>query len=379
MHARSSTTPRTGGGWRTATLVVLPVLALQAVTSTSATAVDVSPQEELPLSVAVTAAGSVAHTYAWSIEKAADAAIRSTDSTNTATFRYTVTARAGAMAESGWTLSGTVALTNPNTGEGGAITADASVATTLGGGSTCTVVGGDDVVVPAAGEVSLPYTCAFASAPASSGTVDATVSWDPAGEASSASAVSSAPASFAVASETNKTVAVVDDKTVAGQRVVLDPSVTWSPGLVKTYSYDLAFTGSAPGTCRTYGNTATLDQPSGADPTAAATVQACAPEVLPAQAFGRATGSVKAGCQGTVRTRVSNRTAETVTYRLRVGKKVHRIAVRSLGHKKFVTSGRALAKVTLKVGSTRLDRIRIPQRCEAPVVLPDTGLRAASS
>jgi len=68
-----------------------------------------------------------------------------------------------------------------------------------------------------------------------------------------------------------------------------------------------------------------------------------------------------------------------VTYRLKVGDKVRRISVRSLGHKKFVTQGRALAKVTLKVGTTRLDRIRIPRRCTAPEVLPDTGLRAAIS
>ena len=52
--------------------------------------------------------------------------------------------------------------------------------------------------------------------------------------------------------------------------------------------------------------------------------------------------------------------------------------MKSLRHKMFVTSGRALAKVTLKVGGVRLDRTRIPQRCEPPVILPDTGLRATS-
>jgi hypothetical protein len=50
-----------------------------------------------------------------------------------------------------------------------------------------------------------------------------------------------------------------------------------------------------------------------------------------------------------------------------------------MGRKTIVTHGRASATVTLKVGSTRLDRTRIPQRCAAPVVLPDTGLRAARS
>jgi hypothetical protein len=53
--------------------------------------------------------------------------------------------------------------------------------------------------------------------------------------------------------------------------------------------------------------------------------------------------------------------------------------VKAQSQKKFVTTGRALAKVTLKVGSTRLDKLTIPTLCEAPEVLPDTGLRATSS
>ena len=103
-----------------------------------------------------------------------------------------------------------------------------------------------------------------------------------------------------------------------------------------------------------------------------------APEVLPEQAFGKAVGSVKATCQGTVRAKLANRSGEKVVYKLRVGKKVHKIAVKSLAKKKFVTKGKARAKVTLKVGSTRLDKLRIPALCAAPEVLPDTGLRATS-
>lgn len=359
-------------------LIVTAIMLVLGAVTTTPRASATEPADRL-LTVDVTASGTVARAYAWGVEKVADAPVRSTGASGTATFRYTVTARAGATTDSGWALAGTVTVTHPDDGEGDAIIADASVATTLGGGSSCTVVGGDDVVVAPSDDVTLPYTCSFTSAPASSGTVAATVTWDPAGEASGASAVGTAAAAFTVTSETNKTVAVVDDKTVPGQRVVLDPSVTWSPGAVKSYTYDLDLAGGAPGSCTAYTNTATVDQPTGTEPSAAATVQACSPEVLPAQAFGRATGSVTAGCQGTVRTRVSNRSSERVTYTLRVGRTVHRIAVKSLGHRKFVTSGRALAKVTLKVGLTRLDRIRIPQRCEAPVVLPDTGLRATSS
>ena len=87
---------------------------------------------------------------------------------------------------------------------------------------------------------------------------------------------------------------------------------------------------------------------------------------------------MRASCQGTVRARLANRSGETVVYKLRVGKKVHKIAVKSLAKKKFVTKGKPRALVTLKVGSTRLDKLRIPALCAAPEVLPDTGLRATS-
>lgn len=103
------------------------------------------------------------------------------------------------------------------------------------------------------------------------------------------------------------------------------------------------------------------------------------PEVLPEQAFGKAVGKVRVTCQGTVSARLANRSGDRAVYTLRVGTKVHRIAVRAQDKRKFVTHGPARAKVTLKVGSTRLDRVRIPARCSAPEVLPDTGVRATSS
>jgi hypothetical protein len=104
-----------------------------------------------------------------------------------------------------------------------------------------------------------------------------------------------------------------------------------------------------------------------------------APEVLPEQASGKAVGKVRVSCQGTVRARLANRSGDRVVYTLRVGTKVHRIAVRSGSGRRFVTHGSARAVVVLKVGSTRLDRVRIPARCNAPEVLPDTGVRATSS
>ena len=62
-----------------------------------------------------------------------------------------------------------------------------------------------------------------------------------------------------------------------------------------------------------------------------------------------------------------------------MGTKVHRITVKSLAQKRFVTDGRARARVTLKMGSATLDQLRIPALCQAPEVLPDTGLRATTS
>jgi hypothetical protein len=361
----------------------------------------VEMKKEKPLTASVTAEGELVRTYPWTIEKVADATTRTVDSSGTATFTYTVTARAGAASDSGWATSGEVTVANPNAWD---LTADVTVASDLGGGSACTVADGDDVVVPATDQVTLTYTCAFSSAPAASGNVTATVTWVPCHEEVPVTTTASAPVAFEVASEVNKTVEVVDDKTVPGQRIVLDPALTWAPGLVRTYTYSLAVTGGAAGECASHTNTATIDQPVGTDPNASTTVKACTPppvvpppvvppvvtppvvtppvvvpEVLPVQAFGKAVGSVKASCQGTVRTRLANRSGETVVYKLRVGKRVHEIAVKSLAKKKFVTTGQPRALVVLKIGSTRLDKLRVPAACAAPEVLPDTGLRGTGS
>ena len=106
------------------------------------------------------------------------------------------------------------------------------------------------------------------------------------------------------------------------------------------------------------------------------TVTICpGPEVLGEQSSGKAVGRVRVTCQGTVRAHLVNRSGRTVVYRLRVGTKLHKVAVKSLARKQVVTRGRARARVTLRAGGARLARVRIPQRCQAPGVLPDTGLR----
>lgn len=339
-----------------ATFVALPALVLQA------TAVPAGAADDVPLGVAVTAAGSLVRTHGWTIDQSVDALARSVDVTGRATFRWTVTARAGDVTDSAWALDGDVTVTNP--AADGDVVADVAVTTDLGGGAACTVAGGDDAVVPAAGSLTLAWTCAFTSAPSASGSVSATASWAP-----DAHSTGTAPAEL-VASEPDRTVAVVGDHAVPGQRVVLDPALTWAPGLVRSWTYDLALAGGAPSACATYANSAAVDLASGADPVVTTAVRSCTPEVLPAQAFSSPAGSVRARCRGKVRAQLANRSGETVVYRLRVGAKVHRISVPSLGSKRFVTRGRALAPVTLKAGSVRLDRTRVPQRCAGPLTVP---------
>ena len=235
-----------------AALVALPALVLQA------TAVPAGAADDAPLGVAVTAAGSLVRTHGWTIDQSVDAVARSVDVTGRATFRWTVTARAGDVTDSAWALAGDVTVTNP--AADGDVVADVAVTTDLGGDAACTVAGGDDAVVPAAGSLTLAWTCAFSSAPSASGSVSATASWAP-----DAHATGTAPAELVVV-EPDRTVAVVGDHAVPGQRVVLDPALTWAPGLVRSWTYDLALAGGAPSACATYVNSASVDLASGADP-----------------------------------------------------------------------------------------------------------------
>ena len=128
---------------------------------------------EQPLQPRVSGRADLARAYAWSVAKVADATQRTVDASGTATFTYTVTAKAGAATDSGWKLDGSVQVVNPNQYAAGDVVADVTASTDLGGGSTCTVTGGQDVQIPAsvdgAGSVTLPIVCTFSSQPSGSG------------------------------------------------------------------------------------------------------------------------------------------------------------------------------------------------------------------
>lgn len=212
------------------------------------------------LTASNTAAGSFDRSYAWTIDKSVDNATLTLPNGQDGTFNYTVTVRPAGITESNHLLGGSVTVTNPNDWED--LAAAVAVTADLGGGVTCALTGGSAVVVPMGSSVTLPYTCAFTGVPATTGSVTATVTWaaaelaTPSGSASSASAVE-----LAVASETSRTIAVVDDKTDPANPVSLG-SATYDDGEA-SFTYALTQTGvEATGlldpACVDYNNIATI-------------------------------------------------------------------------------------------------------------------------
>ena len=323
--------------------------------------------------------------YAWQVSKSVDVTRADVPVGGSATFTYGVGVTAlGPPARSGFDVKGTVGATNPN-----AHSMVVTLAVTLAGAGACTIAATDESASTEGLQVTLgetpaayAYTCAPGASPADPASTTATATWDPAvypqDVEGATYTIAGAKAAYAIDQKTDELTTVTD--TFNGGAPVelgtLDWDDVWAAPnhavVVKSYTRTLS---STAGQCTSYPNVARESADATTD---TETVVVCMAEVLPAQSFGKAVGSVKASCQGTVRAKLSNRSGETVTYKLRVGKKVHRIAVKSLAKKKFVTHGDARARVTLKVGSTRLDKLRIPALCEAPEVLPDTGLRATS-
>lgn len=230
--------------------------------------------------VSKTATGTYDRTYLWAIDKEADQTSVETDGENGTEVNYTVTATPDGYVDDGWSMSGTITVSNPNDYQW--MTVDIADVPNIGGGATCTVVNGDDVAVPAGtlvngqivpGTATRDYTCTIPLQPLyTGGTNTATITW--AGGSASSGAL---PVVFAVDEETDDVVKVVDDKTVEGDEVELGDA-TWNDGdepTVFTYSLDL----EAPANeCVDYVNTAEiLETAQFVD----VTVEACGPEVLP--------------------------------------------------------------------------------------------------
>lgn len=355
-------------------------------------AINVPPSCWKPIGIHNVARATYDVSYNWSVEKDVNDTRKTVEAGTNATFTYRVLLTAGPEQRSGNDLGGTVTLSNPN---GSPMVATLSVTATTGTG--CVFPGVPDVSAEAGLQVAVPagsssfvYTCTV-TAPPTDGSSTATVSWDlddfpPEPGVTTSSASSIANYTFVVDQSTDEQTTVTD--TFSGGAPQVLGTFNWAavynetdastpPHTVVVATYTRVIKAGAAGTCASYVNTARqTENDTGQSTTSQETVTVCAAvEVLPAQAFGKAVGSVSATCQGTVRAKLNNKSGARVTYKLRVGTKVHRIVVKAQSRKRFTTSGPNRARVTLKIGSRVLDRVRIPARCPVPEVLPDTGLR----
>ena len=353
--------------------LVLPVVALPA----AATAAE--PGDAPVVTNTVTATYDV--DYAWQVFNAVDRNRADAPVGGTATVRYAVGVTAlGPPARSGFAVAGTLGVTNPGEPVVAGLSAE------LAGTGACTIAATD--VSPAAGvQVVLPtgassyaYSCTPAGAPTGPAATSVTVSWEatpqpePARPAGSSSAA--AQAAYVVDQETDDltTVSNAADGAAPVDLGTLDWDDVWAAPdhrvLVRTSSLTL---GIGAGPCADHANVARESADATTD---SEVVTVCEePEVLGEQSFGKAVGRVRTTCQGTVRAHLVNQSGRAVFYYLRVGTTMHRFAVRSLGRKTVVAKGSARAAVVLKAGSRQLARTQVPQRCQAPGVLPDTGLR----
>ncbi len=131
-----------------------------------------TPQQAKDLTVSKTATPSFMKTYKWSIAKSVDKT-EVDQSGTTATFNYTVSVTHDKGMDSGWQVTGTITVHNPN----GSSVSGVNVTDAIDGGGNCTVNGGTSLMVPANNSVQVTYTCTYSSAPPSSGTNTATANW----------------------------------------------------------------------------------------------------------------------------------------------------------------------------------------------------------
>ncbi len=230
--------------------------------------VEVAPE------VSKTAEASFDREYFWQLDKEVDATSVEVSGTDT-TFGYTVTATPGGYEDSGWTISGQIEVTNPNTFADGALTVTVTDVPSVGGedvGGECVVADGEDVVVGPGETVTLDYTCTFASKPAYEGTNVATVAWT-APDGTETSVEAKADVSFELDGETNKTVEVYDDLATGDAPGEKLGDAEWNAeGEPTVFEYELTLPG-VPGECVSHTNTAVIPDTGDKD---SATVEICA-------------------------------------------------------------------------------------------------------
>jgi large repetitive protein len=159
------------------------------------------------LTVSKTAAGTFDRTYLWDISKSVDKLVVKQIGGN-ATFNYTVNVKQTGYADSGWKLSGTITIINPNDWED--IVVD--VTDLVDNGGTAFITNGLNVSIPKSGFVTLDYVVGYPVAPGNySGINTATAAWDKATFSTpDGTATGSAEFTLAQLGSTNQTVNITD-------------------------------------------------------------------------------------------------------------------------------------------------------------------------
>jgi hypothetical protein len=160
-----------------------------------------------------------------------------------ATFTYTVV-----VTESGWNVSGSITVANPNDWED--ITANLTDAVNNGG--SCTVTGGLNILVLRNSSVTLPYNCSYAAAPSlANGFNLATATWDSTAF-STTNGTGTGTALFGFAPLT------VTDSFAGGPPTVLGPVA--GNAASTTFTETRTVNNAPTSTCLSYNNTATIVQ-----------------------------------------------------------------------------------------------------------------------
>ena len=220
--------------------------------------VTVCDQENLIVSKDVIA--SYERDYDWSIDKQVDQTRIEMAGDGKTAARYTVTATPSAPQDSAKKVSGTIHIENPNTMVG-ELTATVKDVISIPGAS-CAINGTDadpdaagfQVILDDGEKAALDYDCLIPQGTNIDGSYTNTpiVTW---GKGRSAGD----PVQFVFdeVKTTDKTVEVVDDKTIAGERIVLGTADVNAESNIFTYELDLVGTA---GTCTDYTNTAAVEE-----------------------------------------------------------------------------------------------------------------------
>ncbi|HEX6486990.1 MAG TPA: LPXTG cell wall anchor domain-containing protein [Nocardioidaceae bacterium] len=230
------------------------------------------------LRVAKTVVHSYHRTYAWSLTKeVVGPSTKEAGPDGTATFDYEVVATGGKATDSNWAMSGAITVENPNAWP--VTLTDVTDRVDVGGGATCVVTKGADLVVAARGERTFDYSCSFATQPSYDGTNTATVSWDGTQHVSpstSASGTAAVEAEKWERADYDKTITVIDDKTDPANPVTLGTATWAGEGVSKVFPYTGPALAGTRGECVDYTNTAWIEELPTVEASATATVCAAA-------------------------------------------------------------------------------------------------------